>query len=164
MQFAALNSRVGAHPHNWPLQIAAEWGLPALALLSFAIFRLGQAVRRYAEIDYTVASVTLIVVVAMTLGLVDGNFVMPVSQVATTLAVGLLIGVVVPEKYVVSSERMSASATVLTAFAGIVASGIVIVFAMTSLGDQPISSATFQRSYPGDWFVPRFWEQGNLLD
>ena len=34
MQFAALNSRVGAHPHNWPLQIAAEWGLPAFALVA----------------------------------------------------------------------------------------------------------------------------------
>lgn len=164
MQFAALNSRVGAHPHNWPLQIAAEWGLPALALLCFAIFRLGQGVRRRAEIDYTVASMTLIVVVALTLGLVDGNLVMPVSQIATTLAVGMLIGVVSQEKYVVSNERISASAMMLTAFAGIVASGIVITFAMTSLGDQPRSSATFQRSYPGDWFVPRFWEQGNLLD
>jgi len=164
MQFAALNSRVGAHPHNWPLQIAAEWGLPALALFCFAIFRLGRAVKRCAGIDYTVASMTLIVVVAMTLGLVDGNFVMPVSQVAITLAVGMLIGFVSPGKYVVRNERISASAMLLTAFAGIVASAIVITFAMTSLGDQARSSATFQRSYPGDWFVPRFWEQGNLLE
>ena len=92
MQFAALASHVGAHPHNWPLQIAAEWGLPALGLLAFAIFRLGKAVRHTVTSDYSLASMTLAVAVALSLGLVDGNLVMPVSQIGAALAVGMLIG------------------------------------------------------------------------
>ena len=163
MQFAALGSRVGAHPHNWPLQIAAEWGLPAFALLLFAILRLGRAIRYSARTGHAAAALTLILMIATCLGLVDGNLVMPVSQVAATLALGLLIGVVSREKYVAGTSDLSAPAMILTAFVGIAASSTVIAFAITSLGDQAQSSETFKRSHPGYWVVPRFWEQGALL-
>ncbi len=162
MQFAALDSRVGAHPHNWPLQIAAEWGLPALGLLGYAIFKLVQAVKASAEIDIKLATTTLIVVVAIALGLVDGNLIMPVSQIAATLVLGLLIGVLRSAR-VPSSNPIPGPATVLTSFAVMVAAGLLVAYAVISLRDQPRSTEMFKRSHPGDWFVPRFWEQGNLL-
>ena len=93
MQFATFASDVGAHPHNWPLQIAVEWGLPAFALVAFATFRLGKAVRQTATIDYSLAAMTLAVTSALILGLVDGNLVMPVSQIGAALVTGVLIGV-----------------------------------------------------------------------
>ena len=164
MQFAALGSHVGAHPHNWPLQIAAEWGLPAFALFLFVILRLGRDIRYIGPRGHAVASLTLILAMATSLGLVDGNLVMPVSQIAATLAVGMLIGFVSREKYVAGTAGLSASAMMLTAFAGIATVGVVIAFAMTSLGDQTGSSETFKRSHPGYWVVPRFWEQGILLE
>ena len=163
MQFAALASRVGAHPHNWPLQIAAEWGLPALGLLAFAIFRLGNAVRQTAISDYSLAAVTMAVAVALLLGLVDGNLVMPVSQIGAALVVGLLIGALRWGEQRHERRGTSGAFLVLTAFAGAVASGTVIAFGASTLPDQSRSIESFQRSQPGAWLVPRFWEQGSLL-
>ena len=46
MQFAALRSQVGAHPHNWPIQIAAEWGFPATVILLVLIIAVGRRIAR----------------------------------------------------------------------------------------------------------------------
>ena len=95
----------------------------------------------------------------MTLGLVDGNFVMPVSQVATTLAVGVLIGVTLSRA---TGPPEVSLYSALTSFLAVAGTGIVIIFAMTSLRDQP-RSIDFPALSSHAWFVPRFWEQGNLL-
>ena len=163
LQFAALGSRVGAHPHNWPLQIAAEWGLPALGLLAFALFRLGNAIRRATIRDYRLVALTMAVAVALLLGLVDGNLAMPVSQIGAVLVLGILMGALHSrEQREREQGRTSHAMLVLTAFAGAVACGTVIAFSATSLLDQPRSIETFRRAQPGAWLVPRFWEQGNL--
>ena len=163
MHFAALNNGVGAHPHNWPLQIAAEWGLPALGLLTFALFQIGNAVRDTASKDFSLAVITLAVAVALLLGLVDGNLVMPVSQIGAALTVGLLIGGVRASRQQHWRGWKSAAYLTSTAFIAIVASGILIEFGTSSLPDQPRSIESFRSSHPGAWLVPRFWEQGNLL-
>ncbi len=163
MQFAVLASHVGAHPHNWPLQIAAEWGLPALGLLTFALFQIGKAVVHTASKDFTLAVMTLAVAVALLLGLVDGNLVMPVSQIGAALTVGLLIGGVRLSRQQHWRGLKSAAYLTSTAFIAIVAGGILIAFGGSSLPDQPRSIESFRSSNPGAWLVPRFWEQGNLL-
>ena len=162
MQFATFASRVGAHPHNWPMQVAAEWGLPALGLLAFAIFRLGKAVGQTAISNYSLAALTMAVLVALLLGLVDGNLVMPVSQIGAALAVGLLIGALGWREQR-NKRSMSSAFLVSTAFVGIAASGLVLTFGTSTLPDQSRLIENFQRAYPDAWLVPRFWEQGNLL-
>ena len=117
MQFAALGSRVGAHPHNWPLQIAAEWGLPALGLLAFGFFRLGNAIRRTTIEDYRLVALTMAVAVALLLGLVDGNLVMPVSQIGAALALGMLMGALHSREQRREHGSTSGAFLVLTAFA-----------------------------------------------
>ena len=163
MQFAALASRVGAHPHNWPLQIAAEWGLPALGLLAFAVFKLRDAIRRTVASEQSFTALTLTAMVALSLGLVDGNLTMPVSQIGATFAVGMLIGAATWNEPRRESRRTSAAFMVATAFVAVVASGIVIEFAARTLPDQSRSIPNFHQRYPDAWLVPRFWEQGNLL-
>lgn len=163
MQFATFASRVGAHPHNWPMQIAAEWGLPAFGLLAFAIFRLCKAVRQTATSNDSIAALTLAVSVALLLGLVDGNLVMPVSQIGAALAAGLWIGALRWGERRDKRNWASSAFLVLTAFVGVVASGTVIAFGASTLPDQSRSIESFRRSQPGAWLVPRFWEQGNLL-
>lgn len=162
MQFATFASQVGAHPHNWPLQVAAEWGLPALGLLTFALFQIGKTVRHTAS-DCSVAVIILAVAVALLLGLVDGNLVMPVSQVGAALAAGMLIGAIRAGKQQHGRRWKSAAYLTLTAFIAIVTSGILIEFGTRSLPDQPRSIESFRNSHPGAWLVPRFWEQGHLL-
>lgn len=163
MQFAALASRVGAHPHNWPMQIAAEWGLPALGLLAFAIFQLGKAVRRTTTSINSLASITLAASVALLLGLVDGNLVMPVSQIGAALAVGMLMGALRWGEQPRERRWAAGAFLILTAFAGAIASGTVIAFGASTLPDQSRSIESFRRAQPGAWLVPRFWEQGNLM-
>ena len=162
MHFATLSSEIGTHPHNWPLQIAAEWGLPALALLVAAILKLGNLVRHTVKPDNGLAVITLTVAVALSLGLVDGNLVMPVSQIAATLAVGMLIGAVCSRTRLNEQGWRYGAPVVLTAFLSATACGIVIVFATSTLPYQSGSIANFHQLYPGAWLVPRFWEQGNL--
>ena len=41
---------------------------------------------------------------------------------------------------------------------------IVLGYAASSLGEQIDTTARFRAMYPGEWLVPRFWEQGLLLN
>jgi len=87
MHFAHRLNFEAAHPHDFPLQIAAEWGVPTLILvlaLSYAgLRRMRELILR--EPDAELANmgtglwITCIAVVVDSL--FSGNFVMPMSQV-----------------------------------------------------------------------------------
>jgi O-antigen ligase len=160
MQLAARATEVGAHPHNWPLQVAAEWGLPAFVLL--ALWLAGVARRllrtvREAEIARGAESVFVAVLLALALGLVDGNLVMPVSQSATALALGALLGSIAScssssaprHRFVIAV--LLASATFATA-----------VFAIGSLDEQASLKYEHRLRHGSAWLTPRFWEMGVL--
>ena len=88
MSFATVPGMVAAHPHNIYLQLAAEWGLPALLL---AVLGLGGLMGRLWRMGHAggdplagnMAAITLAGLVAVCVdGLVSGNWVMPASQMA----------------------------------------------------------------------------------
>jgi O-antigen ligase len=164
MQFAALDSYVGAHPHNWVLQIGAEWGLFCLGLLLVGFFRLGQSVRRVTETDLGFVAVILAVAVSLALGLVDGNLVMPVSQTASVLVFGLLLGWLGSDMFARTQAWLSGLALALTAFVTVAAGAIVIGFAANTFQEQSAGVSRFRQTHPGAWLVPRFWEQGLLYE
>ncbi len=100
MHFAhdAPLSRIAAHPHNWVLQIAAEWGLPSLLLLGFALFKGMRALVRSRtsmssiECGNVVLPALLVAGAAVLVdGLVSGLIVMPQSQLAIALYLGFAI-------------------------------------------------------------------------
>ena len=90
----------GAHPHSWPLQIAAEWGIPALLCLSAVIFitfrRLLGSARMIALNDLqnqAVLTTWLATGIAiLTDGLVSGLIVMPSSQLWIVIYIGCAWG------------------------------------------------------------------------
>ncbi|MFC5474649.1 O-antigen ligase family protein [Paraherbaspirillum soli] len=90
----------GAHPHNWVLQIACEWGIPALLCLVAAIvlgFKKLLAVRQYlatADIKnrLTLAAWLTTGVAILVDGLVSGLIVMPTSQLWIALYIGCAWG------------------------------------------------------------------------
>jgi putative inorganic carbon (HCO3(-)) transporter len=102
LHFAHFGSdvRTGAHPHNWILQIASEWGLPALlclclatglailGLLRTAALIPADDVRNHNILVAWIATGTAILVD----GLFSGLFVMPVSQLLITLYIGCAAG------------------------------------------------------------------------
>lgn len=102
MHFAhhAGHLHIGAHPHDWLLQVAVEWGLPALLCLLIAVvlgLRALLRTRARIRVDDTdnqamfcavlVGSVAILVD-----GLVSGILVMPQSQLAIALFLGCAIG------------------------------------------------------------------------
>jgi len=161
MHFARLGSYVGAHPHNWPLQIAAEWGLPALGILLFVLIR---AVMHFRSAGRSVSGVNgaavLSVAAGLGYGLVDGNLVMPVSQTAVAVALGLALGSVSPSP---TGATAGVLRTVATCAVISIAAAAVLVPCIESYQDQSRSIVSFRSTHPGEWLVPRLWEQGLLL-
>lgn len=167
MQFAAIPGVWAAHPHNWILQIASEWGLIAAALAIFGIQRSFR--RRVAELrtmcaDAAVCTTILCAcVVALLYGLVDGNLVMPVSQAAAALVFGALLGTrtSTPPLPTARRARMRIAEGLLAAAAVLTASAQLCLFSIRT-ERQAIAKEDVQRIYPSRALWPRYWSDGFL--
>jgi O-antigen ligase len=92
--------QTGAHPHDWIMQIGAEWGVPALlcvvSLIGFGTRALLRSAARIAPGDRPNQQLLAAFVVAIAAILVDGLFsgvlVMPQSRLAIVLVVGCAAG------------------------------------------------------------------------
>lgn len=99
MHLAGRPGLPAAHPHNAWVQVAAEWGFPAmlalLAAVGLAIRRLWQAVRGVGERDPQYAAWGLVLLATGVAVLVDslfsGNFVMPMSQLWIAVLGGAIL-------------------------------------------------------------------------
>jgi putative inorganic carbon (HCO3(-)) transporter len=99
LHFAHVGSdlNTGAHPHNWLLQIGVEWGIPALLCALCIVFLGARAlVRTGARIspgDTANHQILVTLLVACTAIFIDGLFsgvlVMPQSQLAIALVLGV---------------------------------------------------------------------------
>ena len=113
MHFAHRVNSEAAHPHNIYLQIAAEWGLPMLAIVlvlaGLGMRRLIRATRRSENGDDATLGVGLTaacVAIAVD-GMFSGNFVMPNSQLWIAFSLGLAAA------YVIRIEGRNAPAMLL---------------------------------------------------
>lgn len=136
MHFAhhAGDMHLGAHPHDWLLQIAAEWGVPALLCLLIAIgLGLRALVRTGARIpaddtdNQTIFAALLVGAVAILVdGLVSGIFVMPQSQLGVALYLGCALGwqrhltPAVPHRVPHRAARIVMTASVVAAMVAVV--------------------------------------------
>lgn len=170
MGFAAIANKIGAHPHNWIVQLAVEWGVPAALLTVVMVARgLGSAslrIRQLVSEAYPAAPAAvgafLAVVVGLIYGLVDGNLVMPVSQTAFFIAVGILLGTTMPP---VASQADSGPVTrgVRTALLAAAATAAVYLawYTIQTLQRQEARRAWHEQNrMPTPNLLPRFWEQG----
>jgi O-antigen ligase len=174
MHFAhnAHDLQIGAHPHDWLLQIASEWGLPALACLLAALglglralARAGRRVDARDGVNQAVFAALLLAAVAILVdGLVSGLFVMPQSQLAIALVLGCEMGWV---RYVVNQAPQGAAseARVLPQIVGAVLvlaalAGLATIWpdAHARLNGEPLSAA--QQAVNTGWSWPRLWQQG----
>ena len=120
MHFAHRLNPEAAHPHNVYLQIAAEWGLPMLAMVlvlaGLGMRRLIRATRQSdnpEDADLGVGLTAVCVAIAVD-GVFSGNFVMPNSQLWIAFALGLAAA------YVIRVEARNAPANSQTPVGGTV--------------------------------------------
>jgi O-antigen ligase len=96
----AADLRTGAHPHNWALQVAVEWGLPALSCLVAALgcgarglIRKGRRIPAADEPNQMVfAAFAATGIAILADGLLSGLVVMPQSQLLIVIYMGCAIG------------------------------------------------------------------------
>ncbi|AIY43498.1 pilin glycosylation enzyme [Collimonas arenae] len=166
------DAQIGAHPHNWVLQIASEWGVPALLCLITAIalgFKKLLAVRKHLEpIDskshLTLAALLTTAVAILVDGLVSGLIVMPTSQLWIVLYVGCAWGwtaAMTPVK-VVTAMRLSP----LVRIGGLIGVVMLIYFICNGLwpeiGNLPFyEEKNLQKDiYADPAYRPRVWLGG----
>ena len=162
--------RIGAHPHDWVMQITSEWGVPALlcvlCLLGLGMRALLRTGTRIAPADRDKQQMLVVFVAALTAILVDGLFsgvfVMPQSRLAIALVVGCAIGWVRTVEGAAGPGRAPAVARGGVALAAVAAACVLAWAVAPSLAAHathaPPSPAE-QAANPGTHW-PRIWETG----
>jgi len=158
MHFAHLPATAAsfAHPHNWMLQVGAEWGLPALAAVCVALLAASAALLRagwQARKDMPPPRVALCAWIVtgcaiLTDALVSGLVVMPVSQMAIVLYLACALGQL-RAGGAPAGPRLDALFRVLTLLALLLA-GAAAVLSYQSAGAED------------ERYIPRFWLQGHF--
>jgi O-antigen ligase len=171
MHFAYPNNGIAAHPHNFWLQIAAEWGIAACIVLvgtstllwlrSVSLARVlqlqcadGRGVQDDAVLAVGIATAITAWIVAIQ---ADGVMVVPTSQAVSAIVLGLACGLVVRER----SERLRPA--ILHAVAAIFflpAAVVLISLPFTSFWHVNARQESWLKANPGGTMAPRFWQQG----
>jgi len=151
-----------AHPHNLPLQVAAEWGLPALGLLAALGGVLGwyllRGLRRQpagapnAQVLPNLLAASLLAA-AVHSG-VSGLLVMPASQMMAVLVGGWALGALA-----LPSRPYGIAAARAWCLAGLLMAGGLAVWTLTEWRGLDARSAELRQMAQGN---PRFWQYGNV--
>jgi putative inorganic carbon (hco3(-)) transporter len=174
MHFAHYTGQlhIAAHPHDWLLQIGAEWGIPALlcllaalALGVRALLRAGARIERGDAANQTIFAALVVGAVAILVdGLVSGIFVMPQSQLAIALYLGCAIGwrrsviPAVPAAAPSRTRRMAGMACIVMAMACVIAGAWPE--ALAKLRNEELTPAEQALNNGDQW--PRLWKAGHF--
>lgn len=171
MHFAASAHSIAAHPHNSILQIAAEWGLPAV-LIVMVLFIWGMSSwlkddNKTREADsYTLklrVALFASLVTAAVHSLFSGIIVMPVSQIMMVLVIGWMLGVAINPADPQGDFSKLKRGLLLLIF---VATSTVIFWQVLLHGPHlEESHRQYMDSHPteqGRIYHPRFWLQGDI--
>lgn len=162
--------QIGAHPHDWILQITSEWGVPALlcvlCLVGLGMRALARTGTRIAPADRDKQQVLAVFVAAVAAILVDGLFsgvfVMPQSRLAIALVLGCAIGWVRSVEGQAGAERAPAAARGGVALAAVAAACMLAWAIAPSLAAHaahaPLNPAEQAANPRFHW--PRIWEAG----
>lgn len=158
MHFAAVSHPYGAHPHNSILQLASEYGVPATLLFGYVAWKLIQtsagAIRQSAADKNSLGAPALLaVIVAATYSLVDGNYLMPVSQTAFAMCLGLLLAKTSP------LGLGTTGSLIVSPWAPRLA-GVILAASAIYLSVYAAATVRDGTPAPGGYSLPRFWEQG----
>ena len=160
---------IGAHPHNFIMQIGVEWGIPALSCLLGAIgIGVRGLVRTGAHIAESDSSNQQILVALLATGaaiVVDGLFsgvlVMPQSQLAIVLYLACAVGWVKSRQATLAQHATMPLRWLIAGLAFAAAAGLAIAVAPGVVGHalhEPPTPAELAANPKAYW--PRMWETG----
>jgi O-antigen ligase len=170
MHFAYIDNGYGAHPHNFWLQLGAEWGLPVLGLVAAACIVLyrrvaGAAWRTRHDADAGLLPACLLA--ALTVWIVgtqfDGYMVVPTSQVASAVVLMLCVALARREAPSEAPQQPRPMARALAFVPLVICLGATTVLAtlpFTSFGQPTEREARWRAENPTAAFWPRVWQQG----
>jgi len=162
-----------AHPHNFYLQIAVEWGLPAgLLAASVIIYVLQSMIRKLRGSVKSPDSVILVIVATGALAaavhaMFSGVMVMPASQVCCVLVIGYVTALVLQPGNMPASPaepRSPATGAVVTTTTLVLlilmAIGHLGYFVYTEVPKLESRTNSFVEIH-GVPYSPRLWQHGN---
>ena len=162
MNYVCTSPKYIGHPHNFPLQLAAEWGTPvAIAvcvLLGLLLWRTSRHIRRRdfgSDDDNMLAGLLLTgFLAAMLHACLSGVMVMPASQVTGLLVSGMLVGL-----YPAAQNKPVTRAPQLGSSIGILFSIFLLGMGLNELSTMKDRSGQLK---PGEDMRPRIWQDSKV--
>lgn len=154
-----------AHPHNFPLQFLAEWGIPAFLLLlpvtGFLLLALFRQVRQPQAGSVPLAGFLATALLAAAIhACLSGVLVMPASQVAGLLVGGWLLGTLPPAQASPRHSQAPASMALRVALLlGLALSIALLAFARREIA---VSELRLEQTEVMDRGIPRLWQNGKV--
>lgn len=171
MHYACDLSHRAAHPHNTTLQLAAEWGLPAMLLIITLVLWAGFSWLRVSKTPSTANRLEQALPVALFAAVVtaavhaqfSGLLIMPMSQVLLITIIGWMIGRTLshftPSGYKPGPVAHAGLIFILILSIILLLQGIIPdIFHLNMLEDA------FQSNHHFRVLSPRFWQQGRICD
>ena len=169
MHYAYLYNGEGAHPHNFWLQLAAEWGLPAAVVAVTAIILLWRRLTQLAASNrstFEERETGLVLLAGLTTWIVgtqaDGFMVVPTSQLASAVILPLCAAfATMADRHPVQvTEHASMVQKICWPAVMLVASLMLASLAFSSFGKSGERERRWREGRENVYFHPRFWQQG----
>ena len=169
MHFAWEPNQIAAHPHSIPLQLAAEWGMPAaviiLGTVSIALAgrawtlraRLARPETRVGLSDSLDALLLVAIAAALVQGLVDGVLVTPYTETLLATLAGLAWGRASPPR---CQKALPAIARWVVAV-GLVACSVTLA-SITWDQTRGLDARIGLQESRSAILLPRFWSAGSF--
>jgi hypothetical protein len=129
-----------------------------LAVLLYAGRDLLAKIRQPRGNDIDIFGPLAAVIIGIVYGLVDGNLVMPVSQTAFALTVGILLGTTPNTPKVAPFSRFAGAGTLV-----MISAACLAYYTVLTLPQQQENERTWRSISTHPNLAPRFWQQGLLL-
>lgn len=161
MHYAYGNHEKAAHPHSMPLQLLAEWGLPATLLVAllcaWLVMALARRLRSARGADARLGAGLLAAWAAV---LVDswfsGLWAMPVSQMWLATLLGLSWA------WLGQHTQPTPHAARGLRWLPLLLCGALLLHALPEMVDLRAHLASVKQAFPGEGARPRFWSQGHF--
>ena len=159
MHFAAYPNPVAAHPHNALLQLAAEWGIPAMlvamGVVLYGLVAFAKPLLR--EVDPLRLALLIALLGAGVQSMVDGVIVIPYTQTWLAILAGWALGLHFKD-YSLGERPAGILATTGVRLVMLLAMAGLLWGVWPEILNRPEATATYLEQH--DSLSPRYWAQG----